>query len=223
MKSILVLFLALLLVQCNPYNLLSKSKQAKYKQDYHSRHDMFKAIAQKMNLSPKDTICDVAAGSGVSISLLANYLPPATTYYEEDIKKDYCNKTAFNNTFKFYQSQANIHNFYFKIGTDKSIPFATNSFSNIALFISLHEFSYKEQMLQEVTRIMRDTGKLYLLETVYLHTPTVDENCHFTYLSEKELYRLIDAANLKITFDDTFGEKKDTANVYTRFLVCEKK
>ncbi len=190
--------------------------------DYDSGKEIFKIIANKITVSNYDTICDIATGSGYSISLLSKYLPFTTTYMVEDINKKSCNEKAFKRTFNFFKSNNGLDQFRFAIGTPTTIPYSDNSFKNVTLFISLHEFSNTEKMLNEVKRIMQKEGNLHILESVYQHTPAIDSVCKFTYLSEKELYDIVKKANLKIVTDTTFYKKTDTTNLYSKYLICKK-
>ncbi len=223
MKKVVAGLLLLLFVGCSPYSFLSKEKQKLFKQQYKDHSPYQKIIAEDIKLGLNDTICDIATGFGLSISILSDYLPASTIYFVEDINRGDCSKKSFKNAFDFYGSKANINNFRFAIGTKENIPYPSNLFNNITVFISIHEFTDKELMLTEIDRIMRDTGSLYVLENVYKDTVVKDENCGFDYLKESELYRLIDKANFKIIKDTTFGKETETENSYSRFFICRKK
>ncbi|MBC7721818.1 MAG: class I SAM-dependent methyltransferase [Pedobacter sp.] len=216
-----IIYLLLILCSCMPVHKQTEQQIAEQKTDYENIKATYKVIATKMALSEKDTICDVAGGFGYSSSAIANYLPASTIYFEEDINMFGCRKRTFQKTFESFKSVANIDNFNFKIGTKKQIPFATKSFKNITLFISIHEFTYKEIMLDEVRRIMRDDGKLFLMETVYKDTLVKDKNCGFTYISDKNLHELINNAKLQVISDTAFDNPLSNKS-YTRFMVCAK-
>jgi len=214
-----IVFLLLVLASCSSYKKLQEEKN-QMKKSYDSSRAFFKTIALKMNLNENDTVCDIAAGWGVSISSLANYLPKNTIYYEEDILKKACKRSQFKAAFKMFHSKANINNFRFSIGTKNSIPYQSEQFKNVVLFISIHEFEEKEKMLKEVERIMRKDGKLYVLENTYDSIPVTDPNCKFQYLSKQSLYSIIENAGLKIGFDSIMSDK--TQKSCSRFLICAK-
>lgn len=206
---------------CMPLRNLSEQQKAEQKVQYENIKASYKIIASKMALLENDTVCDIAGGVGYSSSAIVNFLPASTIFFEEDINLFFCKKRTFQKTFELLSSPANIDNFRFKLGTKKQIPFATKSFKNITLFISIHEFDYKEIMLNEVRRIMKDDGKLFLMETVYKDTLVKDKNCGFAYLSDKNLHSLINNAQLNIVSDTTFNDPLSN-NSYTRFMVCAK-
>jgi len=222
MKRVIVGILLILFVGCLSGKKATQKREEDLK-DYQKLKDEFKLLTPLMNIGNNDTICDIAGGFGVSSSALATYLPSSTVFYEEDINKKDCSKYMFKNVFKYFKSNANIDNYRFSIGKKDVIPYPAKSFNNITLFISIHEFEYKEKMLNEVHRILRDTGKLYLLETVYKDTLVKDENCGFHYLSQDNLYALIDMANFKIVYDTTLWKETETDNSFAKFLICTKK
>ncbi len=221
MKKMIVCLL-LLTNSCVPLRNLSEKQKEELNVQYENIKAPYKIIASKMALLENDTICDIAGGVGYSSSAIANFLPASTIFFEEDISSLFCKKRTFQKTFELLNSSTNIDNFRFKIGTKKQIPFATKSFKNITLFISIHEFEYKEIMLDEVRRIMRDNGKLFLMETVYKDTLVKDKNCGFAYLSDKNLHGLINNAQLLVISDTAFDNPLSN-NSYTRFIVCAKK
>ena len=217
-----MIYLLLIVCACMPVHKLTEQKIAEQKNEYENIKATYKLVATKMALSEKDTICDLAGGTGYSSSAIANFLPASTIYFEEDINMFGCRKRTFQKTFGSFKSSANIDNFRFKIGTNKEIPFAIKSFKNITLFISIHEFTYKEIMLDEVRRILRDDGKLFLIETVYKDTIVKDKNCGFAYISDKNLHGLIGKAQFHVIYDTAFDDPISNNN-YTRFMVCAKK
>lgn len=218
-KNLCIVIMILIFTSCSSYKKL-KEEEKELKLSYDSSRFNFEVIASKMNLTAKDTVCDIAAGWGVSISSLANYLPPSTIYFEEDIYKKACKKSQFKSAFKMFKSKANIDNFHFAIGTKTTIPYKNQAYKNVVVFISIHEFKEKEKMMNEIVRIMRNNGKLYLLETVYNSVPVSDPNCKLQYLSEQSLYNLVQNAGLTIGFDTIMSDK--TQNSYTKFMICSK-
>jgi ubiquinone/menaquinone biosynthesis C-methylase UbiE len=215
--------ITLLFVQCNPYKtFLSKEKQVESKKDYALRRGQYKTIADAMQLGNNDTVCDIGAGAGFSISILAEFLPATTVYYEEDINQKLCNKQSFKNTFEFYQSNANINQFKFFKGKEDKIPFADESFSNIVVFLCLHEFTKLPAMMQELKRILRKNGHLFILESVYTQTPATDPYCKLPYLSEKAVTELMAKNQLQIVKDISINGKVNEDNGYGRFMVCKK-
>lgn len=223
MKRIFIYFsVALLCIQCNPYKLLSSKEKQVAQKDYALRRGQYKTIADAMQLGEKDTVCDIGAGSGFSISILADFLPASTVYYEEDINQKLCSKRSFQNTFNFFQSNAAINQFRFFKGKEDMIPFANESFSNIVVFLCLHEFTKLPEMMLELKRILRKNGRLFILESVYRYNPDTDPYCKLPYLSEKEVTDLLAQYQLNIIKDLDINGKSKEENGYGRFIVCGK-
>jgi ubiquinone/menaquinone biosynthesis C-methylase UbiE len=205
-------------------SILRKQEYIKWKENIGASfiHDTIglRKIILKMKVQNKDTICDIGGGWGYSSARLSYYLPDIT-YYEEDINKRFCNKRKFKETFNLLSPQANIENYHFFIGTNTKIPFADNSFKTVTVFISIHEFDQKDIMLGEIKRIMRNDGKLFIGETVYKVTPAVDPHCKFNYLSETELYNLLQKNGFGFV-PDSNAQYDSAKNVVGRFLECYK-
>ncbi len=215
------LLIILFFAQCATVKKLTPKEKLLIQEAYESNKEMFAFIAQKLQLKPNDTICDIAGGYGHSSSLLANFVPPNTIFIEEDII-DACTAKTFTNTFKYYNSPANINNFRFVKGTEKTIPLKSKNFSTVTLFISIHEFSQKDLMLLEISRIMRKDATLCIVEVVSKEEPLKDLNCGFTLLNEQELYKTLNHARFKIITDTTFNKDSDTAKCLTKVFTCKK-
>jgi ubiquinone/menaquinone biosynthesis C-methylase UbiE len=189
----------------------------KYKKDTIGFGKLFSSI----KVAKGDTICDIAGGWGYSSAIVANYLPEVI-FYEEDIRKNICNKKRFKQTFDLLDSKARIDNYRFFIGKEKKIPFQDKFFKTVTVFISIHEFTYKDEMLAEMKRIMRDDGRLYIYETVYKNTPEIDSFCKYTYLSETELLNLVIENGFGIMPEETNNNRDTAQNLLGTLLECYK-
>lgn len=220
--SLYLLFLSVFF-SCSPYAFLTKKQQKTLKDDYQSRVDVMKTIAENIHLNNQDTLLDIASGYGVSISILSDFLPSNTQYYVEDIDKKSCNKIAFKGLFNLVNSKANINNFHFFYGKENTLPFPSNSFSNATLFISIHEFSQKEAMLAEAVRCLRKKGKLYVLEVIANDGLNIKDNgCGFTYITKGTMDNLLQKSNLKILKDTALSKKEYNDSCSSRLFILEK-
>lgn len=222
-KRFFALWVVCSFFSCSPYSNLTEKQKEAYRKDYYSRFKQLETISKFIQLTQKDTLVDIASGGGHSISILAKYLPPETTFFVEDIDKKFCSKKIFTNNFKFYRATIDINRFKFFIGEKDKVPFTSNSFSHVTVFISLHEFEFKEKMLDEMYRILRPKGKLYVYETVSKNTCVVkDKNCGFNYLQNAELSQLISSSTFKIEKDTILSNQNNNDSSFARFLVLEK-
>lgn len=222
-KSSFYFTVLLFLLGCSPYAFLTKKQQRTLIDDYQSRVDVLKTVAEHIHLNNQDTLLDIASGYGVSISILSEFLPQKTQYYVEDIDKKSCNKTSFKGLFNLVNAKANINNFHFFYGKENALPFASNSFSNATLFISIHEFSQKEVMLAEVARCLRKNGKLFVLEVLAKDELQVkDSGCGFYYITNSNFNELIKKSNFKVLKDTTLSKPEYNDSCSTRLFVLEK-
>ena len=213
-----------LLFGCSYTSKLSKKeKKEEDTKSYNAFIPYYKVVASKMNIGKNDTICDIAGGYGFSISILSQYLPSSTIYYEEDINKDLCNRHQFNKLFHYFNANCNIDNYRFKTGRKSHIPYKDNSFNNIVVFISLHEFKYPYKMLDEIARILRKDGKLTIMESVYKDTLYHDKGCGFDHLSVKRLYEIMDSSKFNIVFDTSLSDNGIIGDKFAKLLICKKK
>lgn len=220
-KNIRIFFGCLLCCGCVSTHLYS-DKQKKSIEEYNNNKPVFNFIASKINLLDNDTLCDIASGWGWSMSQISRNSPASVTYFFEDINKDICNKKIFKQSFKFFNAPIRTDKVHFNIGTKNTIPYSTNKFNKISLFISLHEFDEKENMLNEINRIMRKDGSFYLFENVYKDTVFRDANCGYDYIKDTDLYKLIQSRFI-ITYDTILREESINTNIYSRFFICKKK
>lgn len=222
-KIILYSTIAILLISCSPYFFLPQKEKNRLRQDYVSRFETVKIFAENMQVNENDTICDIASGQGISVSILSTFLPKSTIYFVEDINKKVCNRQYYKQTFKFVSSESKLENYRFFIGEKDKLPFLSNSFNHITLFISIHEFEYKEKMLKEIFRILRNTGNLYIMETVSSNNCRVkDKYCGFQYLQDGEFTTLIKKAGFNILKDTIPYKHAFSDSTFVKMLVLKK-
>jgi ubiquinone/menaquinone biosynthesis C-methylase UbiE len=226
--QLLLAIMAIYSVSCS--NLYTyKGNKVTYKKWFESTHkdylvsdSFFKIVASKIKVNENDTITDIGGGFGYHSSMLAKYLPKSIVYFEEDISSKICSKKSFKRTFKFYNSTAPLDNFYFFVGTPTKTPFANKSSKIITVFISIHEFAYKDLMMTELKRILQDDGKLYIVESVYKNTPHIDPTCKIPYLSEMQLDDLLIKNGFRINHHNDVNKIDSSGNLISKFLECYK-
>ncbi|MFY7965195.1 MAG: class I SAM-dependent methyltransferase [Chitinophagaceae bacterium] len=223
-NNILYLLVALSLLSCNPYSQLG-SKNKKIFIDYHNAElVLMKFFARNININETDTICDVASGIGTSIASMSVCFPKSIHYYAEDIAIKNLTKKNFDRTFKFYGLQPNTSNIEVVEGLKDKIPFASKSLNYITISDALHEFEFKEKMLNEIHSVLRDTGKFFILEPVsYDSLHIKNESCGFYYLKNRELNELISNANFKIIADTISKDTYIKDKTYFRAIILAKK
>jgi ubiquinone/menaquinone biosynthesis C-methylase UbiE len=218
-------FFILIFISCSNYSKITKEEYGKRRKElvasFNTDTLLSKEIAAKINIQKGDTICDVGGGFGFSSAKLASYFPDVI-FFEEDINKKLCNKKRFQQTFSLLNPGAKTNNYRFFTGTETQLPFPDKSFKCVTVFFCIHEFSQKNKMMEEIRRVTRDDGLLYIRENVYKNTPATDTVCKFPYLSETELSNLIKGNGFSILQDSTFMTYDSTHNAVTIFLECHR-
>lgn len=95
-------------------------------------------------------------------------------------------------------------------GTTDSIPLQSGQYERVLCRITLHEFSSREKMISELTRILSLTGTLLIVERTSLYEGQRDKYCKQLYLTKEEIIKafsnlkLVDTIQLQPLSDNAF-------------------
>jgi ubiquinone/menaquinone biosynthesis C-methylase UbiE len=155
-----------------------------------SKDTFYVKIASYLNLHKGDTLADIGSGFGYTMIRLGNYLPDVT-FYEEDILIPPFPKLFYKSDIKKSCSVVDIHSFKFFEGSKTSTKFKDHFFNKVLIALSVHEFAYKEKMMFDVKRIMRNNASLYILETFFKKEAPKEKNCKLPFMLKPDFLTMM--------------------------------
>lgn len=165
----------------------------------------FNTVIDFLRLSPADVIADIGTGAGYNLIPIANYCPQCK-FAVEDIDDNNCNKKALANKINNSGNKTQIENFEFHYGTEKATGFPSAKFNKLLIFDVIHEMTFKNEMLNDIKRILQTNGSVYI-EEILVHKPVKkDRVCNFPFLTEESFKKIMTDNNFiikreAITFD----------------------
>lgn len=148
---------------------------------------------------PNEIIADIGAGRG-KIEVALNILYDSLTIYTEDIDSIRLMKIphAIAYSEKFRSSPS--HNSIIPIlGTYTKTTLPPNTFDKIIVRETFHHFSQPDSMLNDIYRIMKKEGKLFVFEfnvrKTHLHEET--DNQKYYYYNPKDLILIFEKYHFK--------------------------
>jgi ubiquinone/menaquinone biosynthesis C-methylase UbiE len=134
---------------------MEKGEETRFTIDWYRHHPITHQLLQA-DIQWGKTL-ELASGIGVRALLLRQYKNcPVTGIDIDDFAVEYSNKIALEK-FGFNQDEAN-----FSKGSFYEIPFPESSFENVILIAGLEHAFYPVKVLDEIHRVIRDGGKLFL-------------------------------------------------------------
>lgn len=135
------------------YDRLSSRYDNAYSAYLRHTHDYF---TQRLDLSPKDEILDVSAGTG----MLAERLLRQHKSFERLVLNDPSEEMLRHakNRLKLFPATEYTH--YYA----SELPFASNSFSVIVCLNAFHYYSRQQHVLQDFKRLLKPDGRLFILD-----------------------------------------------------------
>ena len=113
-----------------------------------------------------DVVAEVGANNGQNIAGLS-ILTDSITFYAEDIDAKSLNEKdllkTVSKTGKYKKVQTNT--FKLQIGTEKETLLPDSSCNKIILSSTFHEFTYMDDMINDLYNKLKPGGKLYILES----------------------------------------------------------
>lgn len=180
------------------YNQLAKIYDSRWKDYLHNTLTYLKNWAE---ISPEETVLDVACGTGEFERLILNESPTqrivGIDFSEEmlEIAKDKC---------KNYSQS-------FQVANSENLPFADSSFDVIVCASSFHYFEHPSIVLGEMRRVLKPNGKVIILDWCkdFLFCQILDvflkifDPAHQQCYTQKEFHDFLKNANLVISRSST--------------------
>ncbi|MDP2388503.1 MAG: methyltransferase domain-containing protein [Bacteroidota bacterium] len=113
-----------------------------------------------------DVVAEIGALKGENIGGLA-LLTDSITFYVQDINAKTLNQKNFNKVIRKCEKYKKplTAKFNLCIGTEKSSNLPDAAFDKIVLSATFHEFTCMDEMVTDISKKLKPTGKLYILES----------------------------------------------------------
>lgn len=174
-------------------------------------------MTRLLNLSPEEMVLDVATGGGHTAVQLA---PWAKKVVATDITKEMlaqAQKLAWQN---------NIENIEFKLEDVHNMNLADNSFDVVVSRFAVHHFADVNRSLQEMCRVLKPGGKLYILdcsvadgdesEEVYNKIELLRDSSHVCSYSPRQWKAILSPLALEIMQINFLADKYELPDWFDR-------
>lgn len=199
MKTHLILILAL---------ALSQQLQAQ-------RHDnpshYLKSAARRLPIILKsaefkagEQVADIGAGSGWFDAAIGIY-QDSLTFVLEDIDSSFIRESRLNETLSAYSKVKGtpINCIYTQvIGTEKSSTLASSQFDKVLLIDTYHHLRFRQEMIDDIFRILRTGGRLVVYEPVGKTNGEVFKPCNSPLFTAEEIISSFQGKGLRLERSD---------------------
>ena len=145
------------------------------------------------NFQPNETIASIGASSGVWEIWFASQVE-GLTFYLQDIDPLNCNQEEINYGVKYYEKLLQkpiLGQFIPIIGTQSETNLPKNTFGKVLIINSLHEFQTPELILQDIHKILKPNGQLFIEEQLTKFSGEIHEGCGKRLFTESELTEIL--------------------------------
>ena len=152
------------------------------------------------NFQPNETIASIGASSGVWEIWFASQVE-GLTFYLQDIDPLNCNQEELDYGVKYYEKllQKPISGKFIPIvGTQSETNLPQNIFDKVLIINSLHEFETPELILQDINKILKPNGKLFIEEQLAKFSGEIHEGCGKRLLTQNELINLLNKSHFEL-------------------------
>ncbi|HTH56819.1 MAG TPA: methyltransferase domain-containing protein [Cyclobacteriaceae bacterium] len=146
-------------------------------------------ILRAADFQKHDVVADVGSGEGWLDAGLGVYVD-SVQFYLEDIDSSLMKSKKLTEALTAYVSLKGkpISSVYRRaVGTEKSTGLPENTFDKVLLIDSFHHFTFTEEMLADLFRILKVGGKLVVYDPVARKTGEKYRLCKKKIYTEKEI------------------------------------
>ena len=149
-----------------------------------------------------DVIAEVGAASGYNLGGMSVFTD-SISFYVQDIEPHYLNQKEFDKMVGHYSSirkNSQTNTFQFVIGTERKTNLPDATFDKIIIYNTFHEFTYINEMIFDISKKLKPTGKIILYEGLsYNNSPLILPGCFITAYQEVEIKQLFEKQSLYMT------------------------
>ena len=136
-----------------------------------------------------ETIASIGASSGVWEIWFASQVDNLT-FYLQDIDSLNCNQEEIDYGVKYYEKLLNkkiVGKIIPIIGSHHQTNLPINIFDKVLIINSLHEFLFVDEILQDVKKCLKPSGRLFIEEQITKHSGEIHEGCGKRLFTQEEL------------------------------------
>ena len=119
----------------------------------------------------------------------------------EEIDSSCLNKTEFDRVLNYYQTLANkkvIGNFKLVIGDDTKTNLTANTYDRVLLINVYHELTKQKEMIAEIYKILKNKGKLVIMERVTNKKGKRRKDCPHIMTYEPDFIKLLNEQKFEL-------------------------
>ena len=153
------------------------------------------------NFQPNETIASIGASSGVWEIWFASQVEDLT-FYLQDTDPLNCNQEEIEYGIKYYEKLLQkpiLGKFIPIIGTQSKTNLPEKTFDKVLIINSLHEFEMSELILQEIHKILKPNGQLFIEEQLAKFSGEIHEGCGKRLFTENELVKFLKECGFELT------------------------
>jgi ubiquinone/menaquinone biosynthesis C-methylase UbiE len=154
-------------------------------------------IVPFLNFKVADNVADIGSGDLKRIMDIALYFP-GTFFTFQDIDSTTCNWKKLTKQWKKTGKKTNLKNFSIVYGDTVSTRLKSNYYDHVTIFASLHEFTDQHGMLQDIKRILKKEGFLYIYEDITPDSITLFCPSKAQYFKSSRFFSLLRSENIKV-------------------------
>ena len=193
MKKYLTLWFALLLNSAIAQKIPRPYKCGFYDRDTNQLRKTYETNIKYWEVQKGETVASIGAGNG-NLEVRYSLFVDSISWILEEIDSSCLNKTEFERVFNYYQTLANkkvIGNFNIVIGSDTSTNLTPNNYDRVLLINVFHELTKQKEMIAEVYKILKNKGKLVIMERVSNKKGKKRKDCPHIMTCEPDFIKLL--------------------------------
>ncbi len=154
--------------------------------EFHTLYDFFENkedLIKFFDIKNGETIADVGAAEGYHEGALS-LLYDSITFYIEDVDPKDVNQKEIDKTVKHYnklRSTPQTCKFNWVLGTYKTTNLPDGIFDKLIMIASFHEFTFMDEMMEDIARKLKPGGKIYIMEAFCIDKVISCEEGHKGY------------------------------------------
>lgn len=137
---------------------------------YHDIANYFNSLEEVRNFfdfKKHETVVDIGAGDG-RYEAIFSLFADSVSFWAEDIDSKSLTQERMNRYVKQYgrmRKTAQTNTFQTWIGGERSTNLRDGTFDKAIMMTTFHEFTYADEMIEDIKRILKPGGKVYVLDT----------------------------------------------------------